>query len=230
MTEQVDIDTVHPWMRPFPALEDVFETVTDDIRELYLPIISIEARNVDPSWTGLLHVVMPVEPCEGGLGEYSSEQYENHYCRHNLIGFQRTAIGRYAPLADPLFFAINCARKNRGAFLRGEANARTEMHYLKQFYAQVHDSFAKARAKFSETGQLLTVLDKPEVWFWQLGGQASPLALQEFPANQPLTPDGRQFRFVGCLNAHAFRRHAADGYFMFYDPESEIVWFSLVFQ
>jgi hypothetical protein len=231
MTEPAAITEVQPWMRPFPALEDVFEKVTKDIRELYLPIISIDASAVDPCWSGPLHFVMPVVPCEGGLGEYSSEAYENHFCRHNLIGFRRAKSGRYEPLADPLFFAINCARKNRGAFLRGQVNARTEMHYLKEFYAQVHASFEEARDRFKETGKLLDIMGEPDAWFLDLGGDASPHALQEFQPNQEgLSPDGRAFRYVGRLNAHPFRDSAPDGYFMFYDPVDEIVWFSLAFQ
>ena len=226
-----DVLTVEPWMRPFPKLEHVFEMVTDDIRELYLPAVSIEASIVDPRWTGLLHFVMPVEPFDGGLGEYSSGTYENHYCRHNLIGFRRTKSGRYEPLAAPLFFTINCARKNKGLFLREQQiNRRETLSEAEEFYAMVHASFADAQAHFAATGQLRETFGKPSPWIYDLGGDAPLNALQDFvPEGRPLSPDGRAFAFVGDLNTYAFRANGSDGFYMFYDPVDEIVWFSLAF-
>lgn len=231
MTGKGDVLSVEPWMRPFPRLEDVFEAVTDDIRELYLPTVSIEASVVDPSWTGPLHFVMPVEPFDGGLGEYASKAHENHYCRHNLIGFRRTPSGRYEPLADPLFFTINCARKNRGLFLtEPQLNPRETLHEAEDFYATVHASFADTQAHFAATGQLPETFGKPSPWIYDLGGEAPAKALEAFaPSRQPLSPDGRAFRFVGDLNTYAFRRDGSDAFFMFYDPVDEIVWFSLAF-
>lgn len=226
-----DVLSVEPWMRPFPRLEDVFETVTDDIRELYLPAVSIEASVVDPSWSGPLHFVMPVEPFDGGLGEYASKTQKNHYCCHNRIGFRRLASGRYQPLADPLFFTINCARKNRGLFLtEPQLNRRETLREAEDFYKAVHASFAEAKVHFAATGHLPETFGKPSPWIFDLGGDAPANALQAFvPERRPLTPDGRAFTFVGDLNTYAFRRNGSDAYYMFYDPVDEIVWFSLAF-
>ena len=230
MTSKGDVLCVEPWMRPFPKLEDVFETVTDDIRELYLPAVSIEASVVNPSWHGLLHFVMPVEPFDAGLGEYASETHQNHYCRHNLIGFRRLPSGRYEPLADPLFFTINCARKNSGLFLTDPGLGRREtLGEAEDFYATVHASFAEAQAHFTATGQLPETFGKPSPWIFDLGADASAKALQAFLPKGPVSPDGRAFTFVGDLNTYAFRRNGADAFFMFYDPVDEIVWFSLDF-
>jgi len=231
MTGKGDVLSVEPWMRPFPTLEDVFETVTDDIRELYLPAVSIEANAVDPSWHGLLHFVMPVEPFDGGLGEYASETHYNHYCRHNLFGFRRMPSGRYAPLADPLFFTINCARSNRGLFLiEPSLDRRATLREAEDYYAAVHASFADAQAHFAATGQLPETFGKPSPWIFDLGGDAPAKALQAFvPEGRPIGPDGRGFTFVGDLNTYAFRRNGSDGFYMFCDPLDEIVWFSLDF-
>jgi hypothetical protein len=218
-------------MRPFPNLEDVFETVTDDIRELYLPAVSIDASVVDPSWTGPLHFVMPVEPFDGGLGEYASDAHENHYCRHNLIGFRRGASGRYQPLADPLFFTINCARKNSGLFqIEPHLDSYETLSEAEEFYAMVHASFADTQTHFESTGQLPQTFGKPSPWIYDLGGVAPAKALQTFvPDGRPLSPEGRAFRFVGDLNTYAFRRNGSDAFYMFFDPVDEIAWFSLAF-
>jgi hypothetical protein len=231
MTVLENVATVEPWMRPFPPLEDVFENVAPDIRELYLPALSIEARIVNPDWTGWLHVVMPVEPFDGGLGEYGAEQRHNHYCRHNLIAFKRTKNGRYEPLADPMFFTINCARKKRGLFLTEPSlDARATLSEAEDFYARVHRSFADARDRFGKPGEFKDIIGHPAVWLYQLGGEPHSSALQDFPGGRPVSPDGRAFAFVGRVTTDTFRDYGPNGFYMFYDPVDEIVWFSLVFQ
>ncbi len=226
---------VEPCMRPFPTYEDVFDVVTNEIRELYLPALSIEARAVNPEWTGLLHFVMTVEPHDGGLGEYSGETYENYFCRHNLFGFRRLEDQRYQPLADPMFFAINCARRGAGPlFTSGHLSAKETLEELSEHYADVHASFAESQQRFLNSGKLLDRRNKHSPWFLQLGGVPDGLGLTEFPAERvsdgfPLSPDGRRFGFVGKLNAYPFRSASADGFYMFYDPVDEIVWFSLNF-
>lgn len=225
MTDSTQYQTVQPWMRPLPDPEDVFAGDVAAHRRVLHPLISIEASVVDPSWTGLLHLVTPLEPEDGLLGD-DTTQFHAGYCTENYIGF-RVKDGRYEFLGDWRYFLINNAN---------HAEIRPD---LADDYAMKDASYEETRRYYKETGQLRCAVNRSihADWFEQVGGEigdgnwasfglklgdGEPGPNDDFTPVSPLTEDGRRFRFVCSATGFDYRERCADTILLFFDPVTSI--------
>jgi len=224
-----------PFLKPFPAAETVFaEPVERYARHLH-PLVSIDMSAVDPALSGWIHLVSPIEPCDGYLGDSGKEGW-GPYLQPNWIGFRLTSEHRYELLGDFRFFALENTR--------GKEAYRGAREEIAEFYEEQHESFAVHKAAFQKTGQVclidLTGNPKPVAALSRLGGVApvgnmhwSKVKGAAFTYSDedkaPRTRDGRLYRFIASVPAWHYRGSGADEILLYYDPVECIVLESFVF-
>jgi len=220
-----------PFLKPFPAAEAVFVEPVADYERFLNPLVSIDIAAVDPDLSGWVHLVSPIEPYDGLLGQIS-EQAWGPYLQPNWIGFRLTPEGRYQLLGDFLFFEAALAESE------GEADM------LSEHYDQQHKSFAACKIAFQQTGQICLVRGagdlKPLAVLSQLGGVAPVcnMTWSDVPGAAftysdedaaPRTKDGRLYRFIAAVPGWHYRDSGADQILLFYDPVERIALQSFVF-
>lgn len=216
-------EELQPFMTPFPVADDVFADPVNEHRKVFQPVMSIDASTVDPSWSGRLHFVIPLEPDDGLVGEQSEKHYTD-YCVMNWVAFEVRG-SRYRFLADFRYFRINSDE------LRPE-----DRDYLQSDYDRKEASLEETKGFFEQTGELRTPVNREKSvgWLDCLGGEvgegnwtAYGLSVKTSSDDEgefvrPLTMDGRTFRFVGSLTGWNYRDNAPDSVLLFYDPNTSI--------
>lgn len=201
-----------PFMHPFPEPEIVFAGDVELHRKHFLPLISIDASAIDPSWKGLLHVVSVKETYDGAVGEHCSE-FHTDLCKYNQVAFRVGPDGRYTFLADFRYFIVERGHK------AGTSDYSTSQEFADEFaehYDRMEKSFQETKSHFQKTGVLNPNHDRqPErtcTWL-RLGSEASLVN-----ARAPGEIGGRAFRFVAQTTGYSYCESGADTVALFYDP------------
>lgn len=239
-----------PFLHPFPDPASVFADPVDKHAQHLHPLCSIDLSAVDAAWQGRIHMLSPIEPCDGLIGQ-STTAYHGEFQRPNWLAFQ-LRDGRYTLLGDWRYFELN-APELTPAF-RAELDIR---------HADSHAAFAQVQAHYAEHGQLyslrigrrnvrdpdtLALLHQreeirgfhtdadPLPLLEQLGGEACesnwtvgsewPLDMSPDGDPAPLTPDGRRFRFIAQVPGYNYCLHGADSILLFYDPQTSVALFT----
>lgn len=228
-----DLTLPQSFLKPFPDPKDVFAGNVELASTYLQPLVSVDLSFIDTDLQGWVHVVSPVEPCEGYVGD-GTEEYHNYYCRPNWIGFRLDDHNRYEFLADWKYFLA----------ASDDPNIAQDPE-LKRHYEYRQDSFARHKAAFAQHGRLLAVDNKyltkeelladPEEFFTDLetdaefGNWASddgfPLEFKTSDENcfvYPLTEDGRRFIYIGGVSGFAYGDRSADFILLFFDPVTRI--------
>lgn len=100
-----DIVTPQPGLKVYPPDTDVFAEPDAALARHLHPLVSIDLATVDPSWQGWIHLLSPVEPYDGLVGQ-DTAAYHNDYLRANWIGFRLDDNNRYTLLGDPRYFYL----------------------------------------------------------------------------------------------------------------------------
>lgn len=214
-----------PFLRPFPEPETVFADPVEKYAKHILPLISIDLSAVDKSLSGWIHLVSPIEPYDGCLGDLT-EPYWGPYLQSNWISFRLTTENRYELLGDFLFFAL----ENPDV----KANEPGAFEELTDYYAEMHEKFAKSKQTFAETGQVYNrAWRQPNPSLHRLGGK-SPLSHARWEAvpdaaftykdgdSTPKTRDGRPYIFIASVAAYYYGAGGADDILLFYDPVERV--------
>ncbi|MBL3687620.1 hypothetical protein D3248_11740 [Leucobacter zeae] len=234
--DEPDLTVVQPFLKPFPATEDVF--VAGDLERasrLIDPLVSIDLSAVDPTWSGWIHIVSPIEPLDGYLGE-DTEPFHNRHCGLNWIGFRLNESNRYEFLADWRYFLA----ESDDRAVAGDTG-------IDEHYASERRSFAQVRDAYREHGRLLSmqyadrygmeyVLQYPLAFVetWNEGpGEGNwsgndALEVVRVPNEEgwddayPVTEDGRPFRFIAAVPGWHYRDSGADSILLFFDPVTRV--------
>lgn len=204
-----------------PDVADVFVADQDWLGSLLHPLVSIDLSAVDPGWSGRVHVLSPVEPDDGLLGDTTTEHHDDH-TGENWLSFRVEDDGRYRFLGSRQFFAV-------------EDNA--------DLYTQAAAEFAGAKVRYARAGALVWGdEDDPtlqrEGWGTdiaivdQFGGEpgygnwvGTPPTAFRLDQTDPGTPvlrlaDGRPFTFIAVTAGYPWRHQGADGILLFFEPET----------
>lgn len=202
----------------FPPPDDVFAGDVSQHRRVLQPLLSIEASAIDPAWRGKLHIVTPLEPYDGLVGD-ETEVHHSGYTVNNWIAF-KVANSKYEFLGDFRYFRINSCKP-------------ADVEFLRDDYAKKEESYAAHVQTFRESGQLGDD-QYPREWLEQVGGVSPsgnwcayglPVDEEEIDGEyfaHPLTADGRRFRFVASVQGFNYRDNCADGILLFFDPQTSI--------
>jgi hypothetical protein len=251
-----DYKTLQSWMRPFPEPKDVFAGDVKEHAKHLQPVLSIEASQVDPTWEGWFHFVIPREPYCGRLGDFGEDYYEysdTNICLPDFISFQRHPDGRLQFLGDWRFFMLGpgpitteFAPNLDVDFDKSHYDALVERYKKTELSLNATKAFFKQHGILNQYGHA----DSPDAWLSYTGYLAfkghwlrlCPDAVfpnEEDDGEGPvgegsfvhlLTPDGRRFRHVGLLPASNYIEGGPNNVSMFYDPVASLVLFSLVWQ
>lgn len=240
-----DVDQAQPWLVPFPEPDRVFADPVDRYARLLSPLVSIDLSVVDPAWRGWAHLVSPVEPADGYLGD-GTERHHSYYARPNWIGFRLDDDDRYHLLGDWRFFLmenlvdgelmLDPDEDPRIRRIRGDDG-------LADWYQTQHDSYAERKALFAQHGRLLVPGDaNSRAFVDRVGGpaygwanwvdpEAFPLDIRDVGDDEglvinPLAENGDPFHFVAGVAGWRYRESGADWILMFYEPASRTVLFT----
>lgn len=224
-----------PFLRAFPAPETVFAKPVDRYARHLNALVSIDLAAVDPSLAGWIHLVSPIEPCNGYLGMNGKEHW-GPYLQANWIGFRLDAADRYELLGDFRFFGVENTD--------GQEDYRGARKELEEFYDLQHASFELHKKVFADKGQvsqIRTAGGPIEVAVVsQLGGRAPVMNLiwEDVPAAAftysdddaaPRTLDGRLYKFIAAVPGWHYRNYGADAILLYYDPVERIALQTFVF-
>jgi hypothetical protein len=215
-----NVTTPAPFIRPFPAFEDVFGEPADLHRKHFLPLVSVDASAAHPDLREWLHIVMPIEPLlEGNVGDWTDE-YSDVYNQVGRVAF-RVSGGRYSFTGDFQFFAYES-----GAIFRRFPGREDEIRadYARRItsYERIRQGFLKhGRIPWSEYGQLDTdTEDGCGPLVTQLGGEPQQGNLGG--AWPPKNRSGKAFRFIGEAQGFSYSDGGTQAVLLFYDPEEQI--------
>src|SRR4028119_35272 len=227
------IKTIEPYLKVYPADEQVFAEPVARYARHILPLVSIDLSAVNPSWQGWVHLVNTVEPEDEIVGK-ATQPFHNYYLRENWIGFHLNHEGRYELLGDFRYFYLE---NPPGTLPEHYAGHRQE---LEEHYDEQHAGFAEARARFDQYGvfysqnliRLNPNLDlskeAPSRLLEQLGGGVGagnwadgfPLDESDPDNVRPLTPEGVPFHFIASVPGWDYCASGADSILLFYEPDS----------
>jgi hypothetical protein len=240
-----DINTLQPYLTVFPDAKDVFSEPVDKYAQLINPFISIDLSAVNPAWTGKIHIVSPVEPVDGLLGELT-ENAHNDYLKMNWLAFKLNAENKYELMGDFTFFAReNTALKASYKDFKEEAYRKE----LAEAYADNQKHFAEAKEKYARYGALYgdlgkTLAEKQANWpdsynyLDQLGGGACDanwcsycdginMNMEDEENVYPISPAGNRFYFIACVPGYHYITKGysePDCIVLFYEPIERIAW------
>ena len=235
-----DYTSVPDGMTPFPDAKDVFVADQIELARHLHPLFSIDLNKVNPQWTGVAHMLSPLEPYEGFVGELTEwDGYHGDLLKTNWIGF-RVEQGRYRLCGDPRYFFLH---EGNAELADPHPGARAD---LEQHYAEQDLAFAATAEVFKSSGKLVRVdwdADNAIEFVQQLGGDVEGLAnwveAVEFPMDvvdinvdegethvYPLSPAGHRFFHVASVPGWHYRSAGADLIVMFYEPVEGLVLFT----
>jgi hypothetical protein len=224
--------TPDPRLTVLPDPAEVFDPEQPWLGRVLHPLVSVDLAAVDPGLSGRIHLLSPVEPESGLLGEETTRHHDDQVTE-NWISFHVDGDGRYRFLGDRRFFEIEDQEA------RGRVSAS-----LAATYAQAQEQLAGTRVRYARLGAL--VWGDPADWTRQRDGASTDNALVdqlggepghgnwtafEPPAafvldqDDPVTPtlrlaDGRPFRFVAATAGYPWRAQGADAILLFFEPET----------
>ncbi len=217
-----------PGLRVYPEAAAVFVGDQVELAGHLHPLVSIDLAGVDPAWHGWIHLLSPLEPAGGFLGEYTGA-FHAPLQTTNWIGFAMEG-DRYRLLGDVRYFARATAPGELAEPYEG-FRAQLEEHCLGQ-----EESYRQYRESFRREGRLLMLgpdgtphYEPAEAvaLLEQLGGSDEggnwsengffPLEYADDEA-RPISPAGHPFRFVAAVPGYHYRGSGADWILLFFEP------------
>lgn len=234
-----DIQTVQPYLTVFPDAKDVFAEPVEKYAAHIHPLLSIDLSAVNPTWQGKIHLVLPIEPHESLMGEYT-QAFHNDYLKPNWIAFRLNADNQFELLGDFRFFAqADTHFKAPYAHFSDELN---------QHYVGSHNGLNEAKARFEKYQALYYATDKkplekrpedkPMNLLDQLGGGVGDanwtsycdgidMNMDDEDDIYPISPAGNRFYFIAGVPAWHYITNSyggADWIVLFYEPIERIAW------
>ena len=222
-------------MVAFPHRESVFVPDQVGLGDHLLPLFTIDLHTVNPDWAGDLHMLSPMEPYEGLVGDLTEGLgIHTPMLLTNWIGFT-IEKGRYRLCGDSRFFYLHEANADLPEVFPG---VREE---LLHHYENQHKAYAKAKEHFLKTQVLVdTTADAatPVPFVDRLGGalndNANWVQLSAFPLEagqrpgtiHPVSPAGNQFQHVASVPGWRYSCAGADMIILFYEPVEGLVLFT----
>ncbi|MGE7436331.1 hypothetical protein [Kitasatospora sp. NPDC001175] len=224
-----DVMTAGTELRVYPEPADVFVSDQVELAEHLHPLISIDLAGVDPAWHGWIHLVSPLEPASGYLGDHT-EAFHSPLQKTNWLGFS-IEDDRYRLLGDRRYFVQATTREelpDPWPGFRAELDGHCESEG--RSYLAHRDAFRREGVLLMrhDNGSLRSVGPNAMALLEQLGGDADPhgnwvrpeLFHIEYDDDSawPVSPSGNPFRFVASVPGWHYRGTGADSILLFFEP------------
>ncbi len=239
--------------QPFPEPTDVFANPVDEHSRFLLPVATVDLARVGLRESGVVQLVIPLEPCDGMLGEFTPS-FHNAHCFEDWLSY-RMEGDRCEFLADFRYFHLE--------MLRQDGSKSQELNELEEHYQRVRVAYELRRDFFRQQGWLHRNpaeydTDDPHLEWrraeliddlggtsfdgnWSHNGWESSLPINRYPdANRfpltqhgdqactpgrvvPRTPDGRDYIYIGSISMWNYIGDTNGAMLYFYDPGEQIV-------
>lgn len=210
-------------IHPFPDPDNVFASNVELHRKHLVPLVSIDATHFDTSWTGKLHFVYPKENYDGLVGEYCYNgmvgeycpEFNNEWCKEDLLAFKVDDNGKYSFLADFRYFLTE-----RGALDDSPGYIPALIEDLTEQYDDVEAELVRTR-NFYNTNGYLNAQPSPRPrrktpWFSTSGSPS-------FNNKEiPVLPNGREPHFVAQTSAHNYLYTCFASLILYFEPVDRI--------
>jgi hypothetical protein len=229
----------------FPTPEAVFAAEHTYLAKHILPLVSIDLSLINPDWGGVIHMVSPLEPYDGYMGEYT-QAYHNAYCKENWLAFRLNASNQYEPLTDRRYFFL----ENSAPPTQAPEGLSAE---LAKHYESETKAFEFSKLRFQKFGGLYghkrfdrTEKNSDQAQPWnildQLGGNAlwgnwssypeppAEFSIDESDSQNVIIENSKGDRlfFVARVPAYHYTEGGADT-LLFYEPSSRTALFTFDF-
>ncbi|MCI0641024.1 MAG: hypothetical protein L0Y72_17045 [Gemmataceae bacterium] len=216
-----NLTSTTPYLKPFPAFDDVFAEPMDLHRKHFLPLISVDASVVHRDLDFWLHFVTPIEPLlELDVG-YFTKEHHDFYNIEGQFAF-RFSEGKYAFAGYFNYFAYESGAIF-GAFPNQEEEIRAD-------YRTRVSSYEESRRGFLRHGRIPSCAESPYdpardscgPLISQLGGEP---VLANWQQVVPVNRSGKPFRYIGEVQGFSYCAGGIQAILLFYDPEEQIALF-----
>ncbi|MFK8281347.1 hypothetical protein [Capnocytophaga cynodegmi] len=251
-----NINELNENLNPFPEAENIFIEKQPWLKDHFLPLISINLAEINPEWKDtILHMINPIEPYEGYIGEYTKD-FHNEFIGANWVAFRLTDDNKYEFLGEEGYFLRSTMYRNQ---LKEIMTQDWEMSYFKNnpalFEQRKQETYEEALKNFEEavTTYQQNKKDFQEKGYFgeedsipyyggryldSLGGEIqggnwvdsesipSAFVLTEDENwNVSITHNGNSFYQIASVSGYTYS-HGADAIIMLYEPVSRIVLFT----
>lgn len=238
------------YLRAFPDAADVFASRVKKHAEYLLPVATLSLKRLSRMWDGVIHFVLPIEPCGGyGCAGEESKPYHNYLCRPNWIGYRM--VGNKLELACDFRFFHKAYYANNPpqTETRKQEAEEIEAHYrrTRQEFKR-HAEFFKEHGWLCQSPEKRTGLKKDQEWMRvslvrDLGGVSfggNWSSSRDFPMSRypdqfedlgkvydservlPRTEDGRDFHYVGEVEMWNYIGDTNGVLVLFFDPKERV--------
>ncbi|MEV8328615.1 MULTISPECIES: hypothetical protein [unclassified Kitasatospora] len=224
-----DVMTAGAALRIYPDPADVFVADQAELARHLHPLVSIDLAQVNPAWHGWIHLLSPLEPSEGCIGDHTSA-FHTGLQASNWLGF--TLEGDRFRLAGDLRYFARAAGPGEVPDPWPGFHADLAEHCERQ-----ERSYRAHRDSFRREGRLVHLGDDGLPYpgstgemalLDQLGGYADSagnwIETDVFPLDYdgdrtwPVGPSGRRFEFVAAVPGWHYRSSGADWIMLFFEP------------
>jgi hypothetical protein len=217
-------------LRVYPEPAEVFVADQIELAEHLHPLVSIELSAVDPAWHGRIHLLSPVEPVAGYLGDHT-EAFHSPLQRSNWLGFA-VEDDRYRLLGDRRYFArVTTAEELPDPWPGFRAELDEHCASEQRSYAAHRDAFRRDGVLLMRDDDGALRSDGPNAMalLEQLGGEPDSdgnwvqpdlfdLEDDDEDGVRPVSPAGNPFRFVASVPGWHYRGTGADSILLFFEP------------
>lgn len=221
--------TAGPGLRIYPDPADVFVADQAELAAHLHPLVSIDLARANPAWHGWIHLLSPLEPSEGCIGDHTTA-FHTRLQAVNWLGF--TMEGDHYRLAGDLRYFARAAGPQAVPEPWPGFHADLTEHCDRQerSYRAHRESFRREGRlrRLGDDGPRYPDADDSAAFLDQLGGHADSagnwIETDLFPLERdgerarPIGPAGRPFEFVAAVPGWHYRSSGADWIMLFFEP------------
>ncbi|MDO4430694.1 MAG: hypothetical protein Q4B95_05275 [Lonepinella koalarum] len=245
LTLKENIKELNENLTAFPEAESIFVKEQAWLKEHLLPLISIDLGELNSHWQGTkVHLLNPIEPYEGYIGEQTSE-YHNEFTAMNWLAFRLNEQNQYEFLG------------NEGYFLRSPLHEQSWDEDEQEHFAEMVEIYNESKAQVAKDGYLIFPRSEPfkgkpnitnfldrlggGTWYgnWTESAEMPSAFEMKLPpvgttydemeqmlnSGIEISYNGNPFYFIADVSGYNYC-DGADAIILFYEPVSRIVLFT----
>jgi len=211
-----------PFIKPFPAFEDVFNEPMHLHRKHFLPLVSVDASVVYRDLDFWLHFVTPIEPLlELDVG-YFTKEYHDFYNKQGQVALKVTE-GKYTFTGDFNYFAYQSGAIFK-AFPNREEDINEDYRIRVASYEENRQRFLQyGRIPWSAYSQFDPTRHRHGPLLTQLGGE--PVLGNWQGTGLPVNRTGTPFRYIGEVQGFSYCDGGIQAIQLYYDSDEQIALF-----
>ncbi len=141
-----DLKSETDFLKVFPDPDRVFSPAQLFLALHCMPLATISLSAIDSAWQGSVPLIVPIEPHDGYIGDYT-KAFHNEYCKENWLAFRLDESNRLELLAHKRYFLLENTNKQDG-------EPDYARQWLEKHYAEIKQSYEFSKLRFVKYGGL----------------------------------------------------------------------------